>query len=155
MDVERAPDGFPIRPLVTTTVKTRVTLHYVGSELDSINSDNGTNPTATLTYPGYVHLIGSWTTLDWQISYQWKPTEVTPETPKPGYDKEGKKVVGEKAIAPVPEGSHWGVRDLIANTTLTFGINNVFDTRPPYSADWYQGHDPSNGITSSAISGCR
>ena len=119
MDVERAPDGFPIRPLVTTTVKTRVTLHYVGSELDSINSDNGTDPTPTLTDPGYVHLIGSWTTLDWQISYQWKPTEVTPETPKPGYDKEGKKVVGEKAIAPVPEGSHWGVRDLIANTTLT------------------------------------
>jgi outer membrane receptor protein involved in Fe transport len=127
------------------TFKTGLTLHYVGSELDSNNSYNGTDPTATLTSPGYVHLIGSWTTLDWQISYQFgKPTEITPETPKAGYDKEGKKVVGEKAVAPAPEGSHWGVRNLIANTTLTFGINNLFDTRPPYSADWYQSYDPSN-----------
>lgn len=127
------------------TLKTGISLHYVGSELDGTNSDNGTNPTATLTYPGYVHLIGNWTTLDWQISYQFgKPTGITPETPKAGYDKEGKKVVGEKAVAPAPEGSHWGLRDLLANTTLTFSINNIFDTSPPYSADWYQGYDPSN-----------
>ncbi|MBV9876566.1 MAG: hypothetical protein JO025_17680 [Verrucomicrobia bacterium] len=63
--------------------------------------------------------------------------------------------MGEKAVAPPPEGSHWGIRDLIANTTLTFGVNNVFDTRPPYSADWCQSYDPSTRITSSAISGCR
>ena len=67
---------------------------------------------------------------------------VTPETPKAGYNKEGKKVVGEKAIAPAPEGSHWGIRNLIANTTLTFGIDNLFDAHPPYSSDWYQGYDP-------------
>jgi iron complex outermembrane receptor protein len=127
------------------TVKTGVTLHYIGSELDAINSYNGTNPTATLTYPSYVHLIGSWTTLDWQISYQFgKPTEITPESPKAGYDKEGKRIMGEKAIAPRPEGSRWGIRDLVANMTLTFGINNLFDTKPPYSADWYQSYDPSS-----------
>jgi outer membrane receptor protein involved in Fe transport len=127
------------------TFKTGVTLHYVGSELDATNSYNGTDPDATLTYPGYVHLMGSWTTVDWQISYQFgKPTEITPETPKPGYDKEGKEIVGENAVAPAHEGSHWGIRKLLANTTLTFGINNIFDTRPPYSADWYQGYDPSN-----------
>jgi hypothetical protein len=127
------------------TVKTGVTLHYIGSELDAINSYNGTNPTATLTYPSYVHLIGSWTTLDCQISYQFgKPTEITPESPKAGYDQEGKRIVGEKAIAPHPEGSRWGIRDLVANMTLTFGINNLFDTKPPYSADWYQSYDPSS-----------
>jgi len=49
-----------------------------------------------------------------------------------------------QTAAPSPEGSHWGVRNLIANSTLTFGINNIFDTRPPYSADWYQGYDPSS-----------
>jgi iron complex outermembrane recepter protein len=125
------------------TFKTGVTLHYIGSELDQANSANNTNPIATLDAPGFVHTISNWTTLDWQISYQFgQPVEVSPETPKAGYDKEGKAIVGEKAIAPKPEGSRWGIRNLLANTTLTFGINNVFDARPPFSADWYQGYDP-------------
>ncbi|MFZ0505477.1 MAG: TonB-dependent receptor [Chthoniobacterales bacterium] len=126
------------------TFKTGVTVHYVGSEQDAVNSQNNTNPNETLDFPGYIHIIGSWTTLDWQISYQFgQPTEITPETPKPGYDKEGKRIVGEKAIAPRPEGSRWGIRNLLANTTLTFGIDNIFDTAPPFSADWYQGYDTS------------
>jgi outer membrane receptor protein involved in Fe transport len=51
--------------------------------------------------------------------------------------------VGEKAIAPVAEGSRWGWRDLLANTTITFGINNIFDTAPPLSVDNVSGF-PSN-----------
>jgi iron complex outermembrane receptor protein len=118
------------------TFKTGLTLHYIGSELDFRNSANGTNPTATLDFPNFVHLIGSWTTLDWQISYMFgKPTEITPQAPKAGYDKEGKKIVGEKAIAPAPEGSHWGWRNLLANTTFTFGVNNIFDTAAPFAVD--------------------
>jgi iron complex outermembrane recepter protein len=124
------------------TFRTGITMHYVGSEADTTNNFNGTNPTATLTAPGYVHQIGSWTTFDWQISYQFgKPEEVTPEAPKAGYDKEGKRLAGEAAISPKTGGSSWGIRSLIANTTLTFGINNVFDRRAAYSADWYQGYD--------------
>ena len=124
------------------TFKTGITLHYVGSELDIVNTANGTNPIVTLDAPGYIHVIGNWTTFDWQISYEFgAPTEVTPLTPKPGYNKEGKRIVGEKAVAPAPEGSRWGIRNLIANTTITFGIDNVFDARPPYSSDWYQGYD--------------
>jgi iron complex outermembrane receptor protein len=123
------------------TFKTGFTLHYIGSELDFTNSNNGTNPTATLDAPHYVHLIGSWTTLDWQISYRLgQPQEVTPEAPKPGYDKEGKRITGEKAVAPKPEGSSWGMRKLLANTTLTFGINNIFDSPPPLSVDNVQGN---------------
>jgi len=129
------------------TFRTGITMHYVGSELDRLNSFHGTNPIATLSPPGYVHTIGSWTTFDWQISYQFgKPEEITPEAPRPGYDKEGKRLAGEAAISPKSEGSSWGIRGLIANTTLTFGINNVFDTRAAYSADWYQGYDPSETI---------
>ncbi|MBV9875057.1 MAG: TonB-dependent receptor [Verrucomicrobia bacterium] len=127
------------------TFRTGITLHYVGSETDIANSFNNTNPNATLDAPGYIHLLGNWTTFDWQISYEFgKPTEITPETPKAGYNKEGKQIVGEKAIAPAPEGSRWGLRNLLANTTLTFGINNIFDTRPPFSSDWYQGYDTQN-----------
>jgi outer membrane receptor protein involved in Fe transport len=143
--------------------ETGITFNYVGgrarnggaacyhfslrSELDFINSDNGTVPAASagLNPPGYVHLIGNWTTWDYQISYQFgPPVEVTPETPKPGYNKEGKQVVGEKAIAPAPETTHWGWRRLLDNLTLTFGIKNVFDTRPPLAvqANGAQGYDP-------------
>jgi hypothetical protein len=76
---------------------------------------------------------GYWLTFDWQISYEFgKPEPVTPETPKPGYDKEGKKILGEKAVAPPPEGSRWGIRAWLAGTKLTFGINDIFDTAPPY-----------------------
>jgi outer membrane receptor protein involved in Fe transport len=55
--------------------------------------------------------------------------------------RKGKKVVGEKAVAPPVEARKGGIRWWLANTTITFGINNIFDTRPPYSADWYQGYD--------------
>ena len=123
------------------TVRTGVTWNFTSHEHDINDNFFGTFPQASLDSPGYVHIIGAWSTFDWQISYKFgAPTIVTPETPKPGYDKEGKKIVGEKAIAPPAEGKG-GVRWWLANTTLTFGINNIFDTRPPYSADWYQGFD--------------
>jgi hypothetical protein len=32
---------------------------------------------------------------------------------------------------------------VLANTTLTSGIDNPFDARPPYYSDRYQGYDPS------------
>ena len=127
--------------------RTGFTLNYENSELDNINDGHGTIPAgdAGLTAPGYVHLVGSWTTVDWQISYEFgPPAEITPETPKPGYDKEGKRVIGEKAIAPVPEGHGWSWRRLLDNTTFTFGIKNLSDAHPPLAFvgnGAYQGYD--------------
>jgi outer membrane receptor protein involved in Fe transport len=120
------------------TVRTGLTLNYRDSEADANNNSKGSNPLANpgLDAPGYVHLIGSWTTFDYQISYAFgEPVPITPETPKPGYDKEGKRLIGEKAIAPKPEGSRWGWRNLLAGTKIIFGINNIFDTKPPLSID--------------------
>jgi iron complex outermembrane recepter protein len=126
------------------TFRTGVTLHYVDSEHDIKDNFKGTRVTA-LDPGGRVHRIGDWTTFDWQISYQFGlPAAVTPETPKPGYDKDGKRALGEKAVAPKVEGPSWGWRTLLANSTFTFGINNVFDAPPPFSADWYQGYDDGN-----------
>ncbi|HET9378287.1 MAG TPA: TonB-dependent receptor [Chthoniobacterales bacterium] len=125
------------------TFRTGFTLNYIDSESDVINNRKGSAPNLNvgLDSPGYVHLIGSWTTVDWQIAYLFgAPALVTPETPKPGYDKEGKRLVGEKAIAPKPEASRWGWRTFLANTTLTFGIKNIFDTRPPLSIDQNSGN---------------
>jgi outer membrane receptor protein involved in Fe transport len=75
------------------------------------------------------------------------PQLFTGAGPKPGYNKEGKKIVGEKAIAPAPEGPHAGLlRTLLANTTITFGTNNIFDTRPPLSVDnVITNFDPASG----------
>ena len=128
---------------VIDTFRTGLTLNYVGPEHDQLDNYYGVLGGATVQPNGLVHEIGSWTTLDWQISYEFgKPIEITPETPQPGYAKDGKKLVGEKAIAPQPEGAHnsW-IRYWLAGSKITFGINNVFDTPPPF-ADTFMGYDP-------------
>jgi iron complex outermembrane recepter protein len=132
--------------------RTGFTINYIDSEADGLNNFHNTLPAvdAGLHPPGYIHLIGSWTTLDWQISYEFgPPAEVTPETPRPGYTKEGKPILGEKAISPKPEGARWSWRSLLANTTVTFGINNIADTRPPLQVaagptNFFQGFDTLN-----------
>jgi iron complex outermembrane receptor protein len=129
------------------TFRTGITLNYRDSEADFNNNSKGSNPLANpgLDAPGYVHLIGSWTTLDWQISYAFgEPAPITPHLPKPGYDKEGKRLIGEKAIAPKPEKLRCGWRNLLAGTKLIFGINNIFDTPAPLSVDVTFGRDSVN-----------
>jgi iron complex outermembrane recepter protein len=118
-------------------IRTGITLNYIDSEVDGFTNFKGTLPAvdAGLVPPGYQHQVGDWTTVDWQISYQFgAPAEVTPESPPPGYGKDGKRLIGEKAISPKSEGSRWNWRTILANTTVTFGINNLADTRPPLSA---------------------
>jgi iron complex outermembrane recepter protein len=129
------------------TFTTGLTLNYLDSEHD-VNDFRAEGLTleefvAETGFP-QVHTIGSWTTFDWLISYEFgKPVEVAPETPKPGYDKEGKRLVGEKAIAPKPEGAAAGWRRWLAGTKILFGINNIFDTRPPF-ADLTEGYDTTS-----------
>jgi outer membrane receptor protein involved in Fe transport len=120
------------------TFSTGLTLNYRDSMGDGHNNAKGSNPlaNASLDAPGYVHLIGSLTTLDYQISYEFgKAEEITPQTAKPGYDKEGNRLIGEKAISPKPEGSRWGWRQLLNNTKFIFGINNIFDTPASLAID--------------------
>ncbi|MBV8274236.1 MAG: TonB-dependent receptor, partial [Verrucomicrobia bacterium] len=125
------------------TLRTGVVLNFTDSYHDALDNFKGTDPSATVQPNGLVHRVGSWTTWDWQISYKFgAPEEVNAQTPAPGYSKDGKKVVGEKAIAPKREGASGGVRYWLANTTLTFGINNIFDTNPPFVDDGY-GFDPT------------
>ena len=115
--------------------RTGLTLNYVGPEHDLLDNYYGVLGNATVQPNGLVHEIGSFTTLDWQISYEFgKPVEITPETPATGYSKDGKSLAGEAAIAPKAEGAHNGwIRYWLAGSKITFGINNVFDTPPPFA----------------------
>src|ERR1700733_4940896 len=128
-------------------IRTGFTLNYIDSEADSATNFHGTLPAvdAGLNPAGYVHLVGSWTTVDWQISYEFGvPAEVTASSPRPGYDKDGTRLIGEKAISPKPEGTRWLWHSLLANTTVTYGFNNILDTRPPLSTQGrftFQGYD--------------
>jgi len=129
------------------TFRTGLTLNYIDSEHDINDNFKGTLGGVTLDAPNYVHLIGSFTTLDWQIAYTLgESTPPVAQTPQPGYAKDGKRILGEKAISPKPEGSNNGIRKWLANTTLTFGINNIGDVKPPFSADYFQGFDTSNTV---------
>jgi hypothetical protein len=125
------------------TFRTGLTLNYVDSEHDVDDNFKGTLPHA----PNYVHRVGSFTTVDWQISYLFgEPTTPSGPTPLPCYSKDGKRLLGEKAISPAPEGSNNGIRKWLADTTLIFGINNIGDVKPPYSSDSSEGYDPSNAV---------
>jgi iron complex outermembrane recepter protein len=122
------------------TFRTGLTMNYLDSEHD-VNDPRAFGLTlqqfvAATGLPNS-HVVGNWTTFDWQISYEvGKFAEITPETPQPGYDKEGKRIVGEKAISPKPEAAcNEGWRRWLGGTRLTFGINNIFDTRPPFADD--------------------
>jgi outer membrane receptor protein involved in Fe transport len=131
----------------TDTFQTGLTLNYIDSEHD-VNDFQALGLTLTQFVALFglpqTHTIGSWTTLDWQISYQFgTPVEITPEASKPGYDKYGNRIIGEKAISPKPEGPNTGWRKWLAGTKFTFGINNIFDTNPPF-ADIAQGYDTSS-----------
>ena len=121
------------------TFKTGLTMNFIDSEHDGDGSDFQTQGltipqlTAELGFT-QTHVVGNWLTFDWQISYELgRPEIVTPEMPKPGYDKEGKRIVGEKAVAPAPQTASGGFRTWLGGTKLTFGINNIFDTRPPFA----------------------
>jgi iron complex outermembrane receptor protein len=121
--------------------QTGFTVNFIDSEHD-VNDFNTFGFTLqqfiALGFP-QVHTVGNWTTLDWQISYEFgQPEEITPEISKQGYDNEGKKVTGNEPVKAAFANGGW--RRYFARTKVTFGINNIFDTNSPF-ADTLQGYD--------------
>jgi outer membrane receptor protein involved in Fe transport len=112
------------------TLSTGVTWNYVDSEQDQTPEPSGK-----------VHVIGNWNTFDYQIAYSFgKPEELAPETPRPGYLKDGKRSLGKEAISPRRDKGSSSWRRYLADTRLVFGVNNVFDAMPPF-ADQIEGYD--------------
>jgi len=112
------------------TLSTGVTWNYVDSEQDQTPKPSGK-----------VHVIGNWNTFDYQVAYNFgKAEELAPETPRPGYLKDGKRSLGEEAVSPRRGKGSSGWRRYLADTRLVFGVNNVFDATPPF-ADQLEGYD--------------
>jgi len=112
------------------TLSTGVTWNYVDSEQDQTPEPSGK-----------IHVIGNWNTFDYQIAYNFgKAEEFVPETPRPGYSKDGKRSLGEEAVSPRRNRGSPGWRRYLADTRLVFGVNNVFDAAPPF-ADRLEGYD--------------
>jgi len=110
---------------------TGATVHYTGQyQDDNIN----------LVPAGRARKVREWTTLDLIASYTFNlPTPAAAEVP--GLTKDGGKNVKmpdgkEKSVLPVSTAEYnpCGWRAWLNQTTLTLGVQNVFDSDPPFVA---------------------
>jgi hypothetical protein len=126
---------------------TGATVHYTGQyEDDNIALTGSSKPQEPRSgpLPWRARKVSEWVTLDLLASYTFNlpppaPAEV------PGLAKDGGKNVktkdgNEKNVIPVSTAEYnpCGVRAWLNNTTLTVGMQNVFDTDPPFVAGAFQ-----------------
>jgi hypothetical protein len=110
-----------------------LTLNYIDSEHDYLDNYKGTDPTASVEPNGTVHLVGSWTTLNLQVSYAFGDPAPLAPIPPAGYSTDGKRALGEDAVLPKERASLNEWRSRLGGATVTFGINNLEDSKPPFS----------------------
>lgn len=121
---------------------TGATVHYQGQ----YNDNNG----FALTPTGNKK-VREWTTLDLLVSYTFNLAAPV-EQPVAGYAKDGGKSVRskdgkDKNVMPVSTAEYnpCGWRAWLNGTTVTLGMNNVFDQDPPFVASAFEnGYDESS-----------
>lgn len=120
---------------------TGVIAHYIGQGSDTPESTNSGNP----------RKIREWTTLDAVVSYTFNlPVAAGPDQVA-GYAKDGGKSgpgkgTTPKDLLPVSTAAYnpCGWRAWLNGTTVTAGMNNVFDQDPPFAAGAIEnGYDES------------
>jgi outer membrane receptor protein involved in Fe transport len=117
------------------------TVHYTGQYQDD-NLDLG---------PVLARKIREWTTLDLIASYTFKLRAPATQQGVPGYAKDGGKNVQmsdgkEKNVLPISTAGYGacGWRAWLNGTTITLGMQNVFDSDPPFVGGGFgYGYDPS------------
>jgi iron complex outermembrane receptor protein len=117
---------------------TGFTVHYIGQYWDDRLS--------TPDLKG--RKIREWTTLDWILNYTFNVPAPVGQNEVAGYGKDGGKIKGgkDKNVLPVStaEYNSCGWRGWLNNTTVTLGVNNVFDEAPPFVAGSFEnGYDES------------
>jgi iron complex outermembrane recepter protein len=117
------------------------TVHYTGQYQDD-NLDLG---------PVLARKIREWTTLDLIASYTFKLPAPVSQQGVPGYAKDGGQNVKmpdgkEKDALPISTAEYGacGWRAWLNDTTITLGMQNVFDSNPPFVGGGFgNGYDPS------------
>lgn len=94
--------------------------------------------------------VREWVTLDLIVNYTFNLPPPAAQSEVAGYSKDGGKNVKmggkDKNVMPVSTAEYnpCGWRAWLNNTTLTFGINNLFDEEPPFVAAAFEnGYDES------------
>jgi iron complex outermembrane receptor protein len=110
---------------------TGVTAHYIGQYWDFVDPSGGYQP----------RKIREWTTLDFILNYTFNFPASAAQNEVAGYVKDGgknAKMEGgkDKNVMPVStaEYSPCGWRAWLNNTTVTLGMNNIFDAGAPFAA---------------------
>ena len=118
-----------------------LTLNYISSLNDdsfNVYEVGGVlvdNPTGTASDPQFnvYRTITDYITLDGQLSYTFPRPAPVEAAPEPGYSKDakdGKGVVQQTATTTAAPSANL-LQRLLWDTTLTVGVNNAFDRRPP------------------------
>jgi len=122
-----------------TGLDTGVTVHYIGQYWDDPFSTTNGKP----------RKIREWTTLDWILNYTFNLPASAGQNEVAGYAKDGGKNATmkggkDKDVMPIStaEYSSCGWRAWLNSTTITLGVNNVFDLAPPFVAGAFEnGYD--------------
>jgi iron complex outermembrane receptor protein len=115
---------------------TGVTVHYIGQGSDIPQT----------TANGQPRKIREWTTVDTIISYTFRLAPPVVGNQVAGYAKDGGKNVKDKNVTPVSSAEYnpCGWRAWLNGTTITLGMNNIFDLDPPFVAAAFEnGYDES------------
>jgi iron complex outermembrane recepter protein len=120
---------------------TGFTVHYIGQYWDA--------PVIDVTGREIHRKIREWVTLDWILNYTFNFAAPAGQNEVPGYAKDGSKNAKvpegkDKNVMPLStaEYSACGWRSWLNGTTVTLGMNNVFDFAPPFVAAAFEnGYD--------------
>jgi hypothetical protein len=127
-------------------------VHWTGQyEDDNISLTGSTKPQEPRNgrFPQRARKVAAWTTLDLILNYTFNEPPLTPSE-VPGSAKDGGKSLstndGKKGVVPLSTAqyscSNW--RWWLNNTTISLGMQNVFDADPPFvGGNFENGYDES------------
>ena len=116
------------------------TVHYIGQYWDNVGFtffDGHPRPSnPDLPIGRSDRKVREWITLDLILNYTFNLPPPAAQTEVAGYAKDGGKSVKAKNAVPVSTAEYnpCGWRAWLNNTTITLGMNNVFDEEPPFVA---------------------